>query len=70
MNDNLETKQLLVSKKEAARLLGVCVRTVEGFVSRKQLTARKIGRRVLIPFSAIEQFAKRDHATSEQSDGR
>jgi excisionase family DNA binding protein len=55
---------LLVSKKEAAALLGVCARTIDNFVARKELPCRRIGRRTLIPFAALQQFAKRDHVTS------
>lgn len=55
---------LLVGKKEAAALLGVCTRTVENLVARKELPCRRIGRRTLIPFAALVQFAKRDHATA------
>jgi excisionase family DNA binding protein len=52
---------LLVSKKQAAALLGVCSRTIDNFVARKELPCRRIGRRTLIPFAALQQFAKRDH---------
>lgn len=52
---------LLVSKKEAAALLGVCQRTIDNFIGRKELPARKIGRRTLIPYSAVVAFSRRDH---------
>ena len=55
---------LLVSKKEASVLLGVCPRTIDNFVARKELPARKIGRRTLIPYSAVVAFSRRDHNTS------
>jgi excisionase family DNA binding protein len=55
--------KLLLSKKDAATALGVCVRTVEHLISAKELPCRKIGRRTLIPLSALEQFVKRDHRT-------
>ncbi len=55
---------LLVSKREAASLLGICARTVENLIARKELPCRRIGRRTLIPFAALQQFAKRDHVTS------
>jgi excisionase family DNA binding protein len=55
--------KLLMSKKDAAAALGVCVRTVEHLISAKELPCRKIGRRTLIPVSALEQFARRDHKT-------
>ena len=55
---------LLLSKREAAAMLGVCARTIENFVARKELPCRRIGRRTLIPFAALVTFAKRDHATT------
>ncbi len=58
---------LLVSKKEAAALLGVCVRSIDNFIIRKELVCRRIGRRTLIPFAALQQFAKRDHVMPSAS---
>jgi len=55
MND-----RLLVSKREAASLLSVSVRTIENLIAAKRLVARKLGRRTLIPRSALEQFIRRD----------
>src|SRR6266851_8454933 len=52
--------RLLVSKKDAALMLSVSVRTVENLIAVKRLVARKLGRRTLIPRSSIEQLAKRD----------
>lgn len=55
MND-----QLLISKQTAASLLSVSLRTIDNLLAAKRLTARKIGRRTLIPRSAVEQLARRD----------
>ena len=52
--------KLLVSKRDAALLLSVSVRTIENLIAAKRLVARKLGRRTLIPRSAIEQLARRD----------
>jgi excisionase family DNA binding protein len=52
---------LLVSKKEAATTLGISLRSLEYLIARKELMSRRVGRRVLIPTSALEQFARRDH---------
>jgi len=52
--------RLLVSKRDAASLLSVSVRTIENLIAAKRLIARKLGRRTLIPRSAIEQLARRD----------
>jgi excisionase family DNA binding protein len=55
MND-----QILVSKRLAAALLSVSLRTIDNLIAAKRLTSRKIGRRTLIPRSAVEQLARRD----------
>jgi excisionase family DNA binding protein len=51
---------LLLSKHEAAQLLGVSVRSLEHLISRGEIPTRRIGRRVLICRSALESFAKTD----------
>jgi excisionase family DNA binding protein len=56
--------QLLVSKREAASALGLCVRTIEKLIALKQLPARRVGRRCLIEKTALERFARRDHRTN------
>ncbi len=57
---------LLVSKREAATLLGVCPRTIDNFIGRKELPCRRIGRRTLIPYSSLVAFARRDHQSAPQ----
>jgi excisionase family DNA binding protein len=57
----METKRLLLSKKEAAQSLGTSLRSLEYLIARKDLVSRRVGRRVLIPASALEQFARHDH---------
>jgi excisionase family DNA binding protein len=47
---------LLLSKHEAAQMLGVSLRTLEYLISRGEITTRRIGRRVLISRSALEVF--------------
>jgi excisionase family DNA binding protein len=63
--DTAEQKEirLLVTKREAASALSVSIRTVENFIRQKELAARKIGRRTLIPLVSLEAFARRDHAS-------
>jgi excisionase family DNA binding protein len=53
--------KLLYSKKEAALSLGISLRSVEHLISQKHLSTRRIGRRVLVSASVLEQFARRDH---------
>lgn len=54
----LRMDTLLLSKQEAARLLGLSIRGLEHLISRKEIPVRRIGRRVLIARSAVESFAK------------
>jgi excisionase family DNA binding protein len=61
--------RLLISKREAAQALGVSIRTVENFIRRKELTARRIGRRTLIPLASLEAFARHDHSSPGIDDG-
>lgn len=69
--DSTQQKEtrLLVTKREAASALSVSIRTVENFIRRKELGARKIGRRTLIPLASLESFARRDHASPVTADG-
>ena len=46
MNGKIE--RIAYSKTEAAEMLGVCPRTIDNMIADKQLTARKVGRRVVI----------------------
>jgi excisionase family DNA binding protein len=59
---------LLVSKRCAAAMLGLSVRTLENLLSLKELPARRIGRRCLIERQALERFARRDHCTKQKAD--
>jgi excisionase family DNA binding protein len=54
---------LLMSKREAAAMLGLSVRTLENLIALRELPARRIGRRCLIERQALERFARRDHKT-------
>jgi len=59
-----DTTVLAVSIAEAGRKLGVCPRTVATLIQMKALISRKVGRRRLIPVSALEAFLRRDHPTA------
>lgn len=60
---NKEIDKLLVSKREAARALSLSIRTIEYLISRKELTARRVGRRTLVVFTSLQTFARRDHSS-------
>lgn len=53
-------EKLLCSKREAAEALGCSVRTIENLIARKALVSRRVGRRRMIVYSALTQFARRD----------
>jgi excisionase family DNA binding protein len=52
-----ETHQASVSVREAARLLGISPRTVQKYISLKAIRTVRIGRRVLVPMSSVNQVA-------------
>jgi excisionase family DNA binding protein len=49
---------LAVGLAEAARRLGLSVRTVATLVLRRELPSRKVGRRRIIPVLALEAFVR------------
>lgn len=58
------TTRLLVSKKEAAEALGLCVRTVDHLVAAKELAVVRVGKRVLVKYASLVAFTRKDHSTS------
>jgi excisionase family DNA binding protein len=60
-------QNIFVSKKSAAALLSISVRTLEKLISTKQLRVKHIGSRVLISRLALDDFSRRDHATAKKS---
>jgi hypothetical protein len=49
-------RPLLVSRSQAGQILGVCARTVDLLVARKELETRRIGSRLLIVMASLEQY--------------
>lgn len=62
-------ERILVDKRTAGQALGVSSRTIDNLVSRGELRPRKIGRRVLFEWRALQLFAKSDHATQPSRKG-
>lgn len=54
---------LALSKLEAARMLGVSLRTVDRLIALKHLQVRRLGRRVLIPRNSLQTLLRADHPT-------
>ena len=61
---------LAVSTIEAARRLGVSPRTIVYLLARNELASRKIGRRRVIPISALEDLLQKDRPTRERGDAK
>jgi excisionase family DNA binding protein len=57
------TEALAMSKSEAARMLGVSLRTVDRLIALKHLPVRRLGRRVLIPRNGLQTLLRGDHST-------
>ena len=58
------SEAILISKRDAAKALSISLRTLDNLIASKELTVRRVGRRCLIPRRALEDFARRDHATT------
>jgi excisionase family DNA binding protein len=55
---------LLLSKQEAAKMLGLSIRTLEYLISSGEISTRRIGKRVLITRTTVESFAEAASPTS------
>jgi excisionase family DNA binding protein len=53
--------RLLVGRREAARMLSISQRSLDYLIANKQLTARRIGTRVLISVTDLRRYARADH---------
>lgn len=51
------TMPILLSKRRAADVLGISLRTVDNLIATGQLSVARVGRRVLLPRKALERFA-------------
>ena len=56
--------RILHGKRETAATLGISVRTLENLVAIREITPRRVGKRVLFEEREIERFARRDHRTN------
>lgn len=57
------SEPIAVNKLEAAQMLGVSLRTIERLIALKELQVRRLGRRVLIPRTSLDNFLRNDHPT-------
>ena len=55
------SSKLMCTRREAANSLSVSLRFVDTLIAKKQLVVRRVGRRVLVPLTSLERFARIDH---------
>jgi excisionase family DNA binding protein len=61
---------IFVTKKVAAEVLSISVRTLEHLIASKELGGvKRIGSRVVILRRALEEFARRNHRTAKTVSG-
>jgi len=65
-----QIERLAFTKAEAAKALGLSLRTIDNLIGMKELTVRRIGRRVVIPATSLQALIRGDHATSRRRAGR
>jgi excisionase family DNA binding protein len=53
----MNTSRLLYSRREAAQLLSLSLRTVDHLISEHELTIRKVGKRVLVQADSLKEYA-------------
>lgn len=58
-------EQLAVSPSQASFLTSLSKRTIQKLMSRGAIPYRKVGRRTLIPFSALKEFLQKDYVGSK-----
>jgi excisionase family DNA binding protein len=60
MNERTDAGDECVSLSRAARILGVCVRTVRREIQRRELLAFRVGRSVRIKTSELRRYMERE----------
>jgi excisionase family DNA binding protein len=61
----MECESVFLSKKSAASMLAISLRTLDNLIAAKEIPVRRIGRRVVVSRRALEEFARRDHVTTK-----
>ena len=55
--------KLMYSKREAAEMLSISIRTLDYLITNNRITIRRIGKRILIQHQELVRFSKQDHQT-------
>jgi excisionase family DNA binding protein len=57
----MEDDRILVNKREAARLLGISVSSLDYLIRQRELVIRRLGRRTLVSTESLRAYARHDH---------
>jgi len=52
---------ILLTRRAAAALLSISERSLDYAIQRGEIKVRRAGRKVLVPRSEVERYARRDH---------
>lgn len=53
--------RLLYDRKGAARQLSISVRSLDYLIATRKLATRRLGKKVMVPYSELVRFSKADH---------
>jgi hypothetical protein len=56
--------RLLYDRKGAAQQLSISVRSLDYLIAAKQFDTRRIGKKVLVPYASLVQYASANHYDS------
>jgi excisionase family DNA binding protein len=59
----IPASKLAYTKADAAKMLSLSLRSIDNLIALKELTVRRVGRRVIIPATSITAFLRLDHST-------
>jgi excisionase family DNA binding protein len=58
---------LAYSKADTAKILSVSTRTIDNLIAQKELTVRRVGRRVIVPLTSIQALLRGDSYTAAKA---
>jgi excisionase family DNA binding protein len=53
-------ERILYTRQESAKLLSISVDTLDRLIAAKKLTARRVGRKVLLQHVELQKFSRKD----------
>jgi excisionase family DNA binding protein len=60
-NSGQPRPRLLYTREEAAYMLSCSIRSLDYYIASKRITARRMGRKVLIQHGELMRFSRQDH---------